>query len=135
MKKRKRSGEVSINIRDVGSEAQVAVGDNITQTHITAADQMQLRQLFDRLAADVEAQAPADQKAEALAKARELEASLTASPPQLDRTEGAKSWLLKHLPGIAGTLTGTFVNPILGKLVEASGDALAAEFKRRFLPH
>jgi len=133
MTKRKKSSQVDIQIHDVGSEAQIAIGDNINQTHITAADQLQLRQLFDRLVADVEAQAPAEQKVEAVATARELQASLIASPPQLDRTEGAKNWLLKHLPGIAGTLTGTFVNPILGKLVQASGDALAEEFKRRFL--
>jgi hypothetical protein len=135
MTKRKRSGQVNITFGDVGPEAQVAIGDNIKQTHITDAERLELRRLFDRLAADVEAQAPTDQKAEAVATARELEASLTGGTPQLDRTERAKNWLLKHLPGIAGTLTGTFVNPILGKLVEASGDALAAEFKRRFLPH
>jgi hypothetical protein len=133
MTRRKKSSQVNIQIHDVGSEAQIAIGDNINQTHITAADQLQLRRLFDRLVADVEVQAPAEQKVEAVATARELQASLIASPPQLDRTERAKNWLLKNLPGIAGTLTATFVNPILGKLVQASGDALAEEFKRRFL--
>jgi hypothetical protein len=119
---------------DVGAEAQVGIGYDIVQTQITAPERLQLRKLFDRIAAEVEAEARPEERAEAVAKVRELEASLTKGPPQLDRTERAKGWLLEHLPGIAGTLTATFVNPILGKLVEASGDALANEFRRRFLP-
>ena len=40
--------------------------------------------------------------------------------------------MIKHLPAVAGSITALVFHPILGKLVEAGGDALAAEFRRRF---
>jgi hypothetical protein len=46
--------------------------------------------------------------------------------------EYVKGWFAKHLPGLAGAVTGVIVHPIVGKLVEAAGETLAAEFKRRF---
>jgi hypothetical protein len=36
------------------------------------------------------------------------------------------------LPELAGAVTGVIIHPIVGKLVEAAGDGLAAEFRRRF---
>lgn len=41
-----------------------------------------------------------------------------------------KRWLLKRLPSVAGLVTGMLVNPIVGKLVQAAGDAAAAELSR-----
>jgi hypothetical protein len=46
--------------------------------------------------------------------------------------EYVKRWFVKNLPGLAGAVTSIVVHPIVGKLVEAAGDALAAEFRRRF---
>ena len=46
--------------------------------------------------------------------------------------EYVKRWFVKNLPGLAEAVTGVVVHPIVGKLVEAAGDALAAEFRRRF---
>jgi hypothetical protein len=122
-----------VTIGNVGENAQVGVGKDIHQTQITAAERAQLDDLFAELAAEVAVKAPADQRAAAVAKVQDLKDSLTAAKPDLDRGEQAKRWLLDHLPGIGEALTGTFVNPILGKLVGLAGEAIAAEFKRRFL--
>jgi hypothetical protein len=46
--------------------------------------------------------------------------------------EYVKNWFGKHLPGLAGTVVGVLVHPVVGKLVEAAGDAAADEFKKRF---
>jgi len=63
---------------------------------------------------------------------QELEEAVTAEKPDLTTMEYVKQWFVKNLPGLAGAVTGVVVNPIVGKLVEAAGDALAAEFRRRF---
>jgi hypothetical protein len=122
-----------VTIGDVGADAQVAVGKDIKQARLRATERAQLDDLFAQLTAEVAEQASPAQRAEAMAKVQELRDSLTAPKPDLDRGHRARQWLLDHLPGIAGTLTATFVNPILGKLVEAAGGAAAAEFQRRFL--
>ena len=44
----------------------------------------------------------------------------------------ARRWLLDHVPTLFGTITAVIANPILGKVVQAAGDAVADEFKRRF---
>ena len=46
--------------------------------------------------------------------------------------EYVRNWFVKNLHGLAGVVTSVIVHPIVGKLVEASGDALVGEFCRRF---
>lgn len=78
------------------------------------------------------AEAPPEKKEAALERVQELEEAVTAEKPDLTTMEYVKQWFVKNLPGLAGAVTGVVVNPIVGKLVEAAGDALAAEFRRRF---
>ena len=119
---------------------QVAVGKHITQTQVSGAERPtvteaeleQLRQLLADLKAKVAAEAPPEKKDAALERVQELEEAVTAEEPDLTTMEYVKKWFVKHLPGLAGAVTSVVIHPIVGKLVEAAGDALAAEFRRRF---
>ena len=119
---------------------QVAVGKGIIQTQVTAEarpevteeDLAALRQMLAELKEKVAAEAPPEKKEAALERVQELEEAVTAEKPDLTTMEYVKQWFVKNLPGLAGAVTGVVVNPIVGKLVEAEGDALAAEFRRRF---
>ena len=62
----------------------------------------------------------------------ELQEAITATEPDLTVMEYAKSWFAKNLPQVAGTVASLVVHPIVGKLVGAAGDKLAADFRRRF---
>ena len=136
----KESPEGGIHARITGDvSGQVAVGTRITQRQtvspppeVTAADRAELAELLARLEQEVAAQAPPDQKAAALERTRELAEAVTAEKPDLSTMEYVKGWFVKHLPGLAGAVTSVVVHPIVGKLVAAAGDALSAEFRRRF---
>jgi hypothetical protein len=123
-----------------GVSGQVAVGKNIAQTQtvgaasgpVTEAERAELRQLLAALRAQVEATAPPEEETAALERVGELEEAITAKEPDLTTMEYITRWFGKHLPHLAGVVTGVVVNPIVGKLVQAAGDTLAAEFRRRF---
>ncbi len=119
---------------------QVAVGKNIQQsqiagassTPVTEAELATLRQAVAELLARVEAEAPAEKRPEAAGRVRELEEALTAPTPDLTTLEYVRNWFAKHLPALAGGVTSLIVHPLVGKLVEAGGELLVDEFKRRF---
>jgi hypothetical protein len=119
---------------------QVAVGQSITQAQtigaakpaVTEADLAELRQVLADLLTKVEAEAPPEQKQAAVERVKELGEAVTAQAPDLSTIEYVKRWFVKNLPGLAGAVTGVILHPIVGKLVEATGDALAADFRRHF---
>ena len=135
----KRTGNVNVTIGGSVS-GQVAVGDDIRQTQtivggdgpVTAADLDALRALLADLRAQVERAAPDTERAAALERVGELEEAITAEQPDLSVMEYVKGWFGKNLPAVAGTVASVVVHPIVGKVVGAAGDALAAEFSRRF---
>ena len=50
---------------------------------------------------------------------------------QLELTiEYVKRWFTRNVPRLAGTVTGVIVNPLVGMLVGAAGDAVVREFFR-----
>ena len=140
MSEQKESGDVIRATISGAISGQVAVGKGITQTQtigaappqVTEAELAQLRQVLADLKAKVVAEAPPDKKDAALERVDELEEALTAKEPDLATMEYVKRWFIKNLPGLTGAVTSVVVHPIVGKLVEAAGDALAAEFRRRF---
>lgn len=138
MNEDKKSGDV-INANISGDvSGQVAVGKDIKQVQnvgasaITEADLLDLRQMLSDLKAQVEKEAPTDKKHAALERVNELEEAVTAKEPDLTTMEYVKRWFVKNLPGLAGTVTGIVIHPIVGKLVGAAGDIVASEFRRRF---
>jgi len=140
MSEKQGSGDVIRATISGDISGQVAVGKGITQTQIsgaarpevTAAELDELRQALADLRARVVAEAPPEQKDAALERVGELEEAITAEKPDLTTMEYVKNWFARHLPGLAGAVVSVVVHPIVGKLVEAAGDALAAEFRRRF---
>ena len=140
MNDEKKSGDfISGNIGDVGERSQVAVGKEITQTQahgappvVTAAEMAQLQQMFDELRTKIEQEAPPEEKEKALERVDELKEAVTAKEPDLTTMEYVKNWFGKNLPSVAGSVVGLIVHPLVGKLVEVGGEALASSFRKRF---
>ncbi len=140
MSEQEKSGDVIRATISGDISGQVAVGKGITQIQtigaarpkVTEADRAELRQALANLKAKVAAEAPPDKKDAALERVEELEEAVTAEEPDLPTMEYIKHWFIKNLPGLTGAVTSVVVHPIVGKLLEAAGDSLAAEFRRRF---
>ena len=117
---------------------QVAVGQNINQSRseiqrpVTSDEVQQLRQMLDQLKKRVDAEAPAEKKQAALERVDELEQAMTEKKPDLSTMEYVKNWFGKNVPGLAGAVVSVVVHPIVGKLVEAAGGLLTADFRKRF---
>ena len=116
---------------------QVAAGENIVQMsttprEVSEAEAEEFRQLLATLRSKIETEAQPEKKDAALERVGELEQAIAEKKPDLSTMEYVKNWLVKNLPGLAGTVTSVVVHPIVGKLVEAGGDALVEEFRRRF---
>jgi len=119
---------------------QVAVGSHIyqEQTNIPASqavsreDLEALKKALLELRTRVAAEAPAEIKTAAVERVDELAEAVAQEKPDLTTMEYVKQWFTKHAPGLAGAATGVIVHPIVGRLVEAAGDALVSEFSRRF---
>lgn len=140
MSDEKKSGDfISANIGDVGERSQVAVGSQITQTQthhappvVTEADLAQLQQMFAELRTKIEHEVPPEEKEKALERVDELKEAVTAKEPDLTTMEYVKNWFGKNLPSVAGSVVGLIVHPLVGKLVEVGGEALASTFRKRF---
>lgn len=120
---------------------QAAIGSHISQTRVelsstppTSAELDQLHRQFAATRDTVASEAPPDKQADAVARIDELEQAVTAEQPKLSTMEYVRDWFAEHVPSLLGTVTGLVINPIVGKLVGAAGDAVAGEFRRRFFP-
>jgi hypothetical protein len=119
---------------------QVAVGEGITQAQtigaarpeVTGADVAELRRVLADLKARIGAEAPPDKKEAALERLAELEEAVTASEPDLATMEYVARWFGKQLPGLVGAVRDLVCHPTVGRLAEAAGGELAAEYRRRF---
>jgi hypothetical protein len=92
----------------------------------------ELRQLLAQLRTKVEFETPVDIKDAALERVNELEQAVTGQKPDLSTMEYVRNWFVKNAPSMAGAVVSVVVHPIVGRLVEAAGDALASDFKKRF---
>ena len=63
----------------------------------------------------------------------QLEEELTGTeePPDASTIKVVGEWLLKNIPALTDPLTSLFVNPIVGKVVEAAGDLASMWVKER----
>jgi len=140
-KPQQSSHKSSIEAQISGSvSGQIAIGENITQTQsiqtagaqVTEADLETLHSLIADLKEKIASIETAEKQATALEKVSELEEAITAEKPDISTMEYVRNWFVKNVPQLAGAVTGLVVNPIVGKLVEAAGETVAHEFKRRF---
>jgi hypothetical protein len=126
------------DIRNNQGNAAVGQEINQSQTRIdlsaapTAEELQELANAFSDLKAKVERESPPEVRNQAVERVEELEQATTAPEPDVTAMARARSWFLKHAPGLLGAVTSVLVNPIVGKIVSSAGDAIADEYKRRF---
>ena len=140
MSEEKKSGDsISANIGDVSGGSQVAVGHHIHQSQVhhappqmTEAEMVQLRQMFEELKTKIAQEVPPGEKDKALERVDELQGAVTAKEPDLTTMEYVRNWFVKNLPSVAGSVVGLIVHPLVGKLVEVGGDAIATTFRKKF---
>lgn len=126
------SGKYNIQIGTV-SESQVAIGDYNTVTQrvgLSPEDAAQLRSLFADFKSSVATQAPPDVRAEALEQADDLERAIVADQPDPGKVGKVLRWFREHVPELAGTVASVVVSPLVGKLVEGAGQAIADHFRQ-----
>lgn len=134
------SGSVSQTTTGNNNNALQAIASNINQASPTVSNQVQvteadlanLQRMLASVKAQVEAEAPPEKKQTALEKVAELEEAIITEKPDLSTMEYVRNWFVKHLPTLSGAIASVVVHPIVGKLVEAAGDTVADEFRRRF---
>ncbi|HEX3251112.1 MAG TPA: hypothetical protein VHS05_16885 [Pyrinomonadaceae bacterium] len=140
MSDEKKSGDtISATIGNVSDRSQVAVGHHIEQSQVhgappvmTEAEMVQLRQMFEELKTKIAQEAPAAEKDKALERVDELHEAVTAKEPDLTTMEYVRNWFVKNLPSVAGSVVSLIVHPLVGKLVEVGGEAIATTFRKRF---
>lgn len=127
----------NINISaTIGGSAsgQTAIGKDITQIHTEGAptSEAELRQAIDLLRTQLAQQAPPGKQAQAVQQLEELHAAVTAPKPELTTMESVRNWFIVNIPTMAGAVTSIVLSPLVGRLVQAGGDLLVADFKHRF---
>jgi hypothetical protein len=100
-------------------------------TTLTSEDMRTLTEALTALRDHVASDAPPDQRDAALRQVADLETSILPEP-KVGRLQEIRDWFVKHAPALLGTVTTFFVNPILGKIVEASGEMAASAFRSHF---
>ena len=130
---------IKAEIGDV-TQGQVAVGTDIEQTNTvynvtappTAEELAALKAAFIDLKAQVERDAPADVRDEAVRQTEALQQATMADKPDVSVMATAKRWFLDHAPGLLGAVTAVVINPVVGKIVSSAGDAIAKEYQKWF---
>jgi hypothetical protein len=129
---------VSASVSNV-SGGNIAIGHTVHQTSqvgaapeaVTPQELADLKQQFadlrGRLLDD------ADVPDEAAEKLDQLEQAVTAATPDVGAMERIRNWFFNHAPKVAGSVLALVVNPIVGSLVAAAGDAVSSEFRKRFV--
>lgn len=139
MGKQEQSGDhISADLTGATVSGTVGVGKGIEQrqsvgsmsVQVTEAEIADLRTAFDDVRAQVRAQAPADKRDAALERVDELEEALVTDRPDPATAGYVKGWFARNVPAIAGSVVSLVVHPVVGKLVEAGGDALADQFAK-----
>jgi hypothetical protein len=114
------------------SQSQVVIGDYNTVTQkvgLSAEEAAKLRGVFESFRSSVAQEAPPERRDEAVAQAEELERAVVSERPDAGRVRRVLRWFRENAPQLAGTVVSVVVNPLVGKLVEGAGEAIADQFK------
>jgi hypothetical protein len=95
-------------------------------------DADEINKLFQGLGSLVQQQAPPEKRAKALREVGELKEAVLADKPDLGKMESVLRWFRKNIPQLAGAVGSVILNPLIGKVMEAAGELVVEEFKRRF---
>ena len=120
---------------DVGG--RVAIGHGITQrihqVHptdaVTEAELIAVRALVDELRARVAVDTPPELRASALERVDEVADAVTAQEPKADVARYVMGWFRRKVPAAAGAVRDLILNPLLSRVVGATGDVAAADFQ------
>jgi hypothetical protein len=132
---------ISGRISHTGPGSQAAIGKNIHQQMFKAAPSLSdaENQQVAQLIADLKSQIasldiPENQRllGEEFGEQLAQELMRTDGIPDASVIKVAGSWLLRNIPGLAGTLATLFLNPAVGKVVEAAGDIAHSWVKEQF---
>ena len=124
------ASKYNISMGDVSG--QVVIGDYNTvaqRVGLTPQETAELKSLFADTRTKVEVEAPPEHRQEALAQTEELERTVLAAQPDPGRIQSILGWFKKNAPQVAGTIVSVVVNPLVGKVVEAAGEAIAERFR------
>jgi hypothetical protein len=125
-------GKYNVQFGNV-TQSQVVVGDYNTVSQkvgLTPEEAAELKSVFGDLKTTVAEQAPEDHREEALAQANELEQAVVATEPDPGRIRKVIRWFRDNAPQLAGTVASVVINPLVGKVVEAAGEAIADQFRQ-----
>lgn len=125
-------GKFNVTFGDL-HESQAVVGDNNTVTQnigLTPKEATELRGVFDDLRSKVAEKAPPEKREAALAETKELEGAIVTADPKPDRVRQALAWFRDNAPELAGAVAGIVINPLVGKVVEKAGKAVADQFRQ-----
>ncbi len=125
-------GKFNVSFGDV-TQSQVVMGDYSTVSQsvgLTPQEVAHLQSLFTSLRSTVAEQAPPEQRDQALAQAQELERAVVAEQPDPGRIRKVLAWFKDNAPQVAGAVVSVVINPLVGKVVEGAGDAVADRFRQ-----
>ncbi|MDQ4041546.1 MAG: hypothetical protein M3141_07320 [Actinomycetota bacterium] len=121
------AGKFNIQIGEV-RDSTVTIGDYNTVVHnnrLSPEEAAELRGVFEGLRSEVADKAPPGERDEALAQTAELEEAVVAAEPDPGRVERVLRWFKEHAPELAGSVVSVVVHPLIGKIVEGAGEAIA----------
>ena len=124
-------GKFNVQFGNV-THSQIVMGDYNTisqRVGLTPNETEELRSVFSDLRTTVAEQAQPERREEALAKAEELERAVVAEQPDPGRIRKVLRWFRDNAPQLAGTVVSVVVNPLVGKVVEGAGEAIADQFR------
>ncbi|MEV0375689.1 hypothetical protein AB0I10_39100 [Streptomyces sp. NPDC050636] len=134
-------GRYEVHVGDVAG--QFVVGSRNTVIHnegareastpVTEAQLVGLRAEFMRLRSLIAELGEGNRGAEE--RLDELEEAVTSAEPDVSVMVYVRNWFLRTLPALAGTVTALIADPVVGQLVQQTGDQLALEYDRHFGTH
>ena len=125
-------GKFNIQFGNV-TQSQIVMGDYNTvaqKVGLTPEETAELRSMFGDLRTTVAEQAQPEQRDEALGQAEELERAVVAEQPDPRRIRKVLGWFRDNAPQLLGTVVSVVVHPLVGKVVEGAGQAIADQFRQ-----